>query len=72
MSNFGFLEGHDTRLATLGALAERYFRNDPSTAIVKLRQFAEFLAKLVAAHRAVYLGERETFEEYCAACRSSG
>jgi type I restriction enzyme, R subunit len=49
-SNFGFLEGHDVRLATFGAQAERYFRDDPPTAIVKLRQFAELLAKLVAAH----------------------
>ena len=63
MSNFGFLERHDVRLATLGALAERYFRDDPPTAIVKLRQFAEFLAKLIAAHHALYIGERETFEE---------
>jgi hypothetical protein len=39
--NFGFLQGHDQRLATLGAQAERYFRDDPSTAIVKLRQFSE-------------------------------
>ena len=61
--NFGFLQGHDQRLATLGAQAERYFRDDPSTAIVKLRQFAELLAKLIAAHHALYLGERETFEE---------
>ena len=63
MSNFGFLLRQDARLSTLGAQAERYFRDDPSTAIVKLRQFAEFLAKLVAAHHALYLGERETFEE---------
>ena len=62
-SNFGFLEGHYARLATFGAQAERYFRDDPPTAIVKLRQFAELLAKLVAAHHALYLGERETFDE---------
>jgi type I restriction enzyme, R subunit len=62
-SNFGFLEGHDVRLATFGAQAERYFRDDPPTAIVKLRQFAELLAKLIAAHHALYLGERETFDE---------
>ena len=61
--NFGFLREHDVRLATLGALAERYFREDPSTAIVKLRQFAELLAKLVAAHHALYLDERESFED---------
>jgi type I restriction enzyme, R subunit len=61
--NFGFLGIHDSRLAALGAQAERYFRDDPSTAIIKLRQLAELLAKLVAAHHALYLGDRETFEE---------
>ena len=61
--NFGFLQGHDDRLTAMGAQAERYFRDDPSTAIVKLRQFAELLAKLIAAHHALYLGERETFED---------
>lgn len=60
--NFAFLEAHDRRLAILGALAERYFRDDPSTAIVKLRQFAELLAKIIAAHHAVY-DEQETFEQ---------
>lgn len=68
MSNFGFVERHDVRLATLGALAERYFRDDPPTAIVKLRQFAEFLAKLIAAHHALYIGERDTFEETLRPC----
>lgn len=61
--NFGFLGEHDVRLAVLGGFAEQYFRDDPSTAIVKLRQFAELLAKLIAAHHAIYRDERETFEE---------
>ena len=47
----------------LGALAERYFRDDPGTAIFKLRQFAELLSKTIAARHALYLGERETFED---------
>ncbi|RWM02184.1 type I restriction-modification system endonuclease [Mesorhizobium sp.] len=62
-ANFGFLAEHDARLASLGASAERYFRDDPSTAIVKLRQFAELMAKLMAAHQATYRDQRETFEE---------
>jgi type I restriction enzyme, R subunit len=62
-SNFAFLAGHDPQLVQLGALAERYFRDDPGTAIFKLRQFAELLAKTVAARHALYLGERETFED---------
>ena len=62
-SNFAFLSAHDAQLAQLGALAERYFRDDPGTGIFKLCQCAELLSKTVAAHHALYLGERETFEE---------
>ncbi len=60
--NFRFLSVHDARLVELAALAERYFRDDPATAIFKLRQFAELLAKLIAARHATYEGERESFE----------
>jgi type I restriction enzyme, R subunit len=63
ISNFSFLKAQDAQLAQLGALAERYFRDDPGTAVFNLRQFAELLSKTVAAHHALYLGERETFEE---------
>ena len=62
-SNFAFLSVHDPVLAQLGALAERYFHDDPATAIFKLRQFAELLSKTVAACHALYLGEGESFEE---------
>jgi type I restriction enzyme R subunit len=62
-SNFAFLGVHDPQLVQVGALAERYFRDDPGTAIFKLRQFAELLSKSVAARHALYLGERETFED---------
>lgn len=62
-SNFTFLKAQDAQLSQLGALAERYFRDDPGTAVFKLRQFAELLSKTIAAHHALYVGERETFEE---------
>src|SRR3954464_4853593 len=62
-ANFDFLCNHDPTLVRLGGLAERYFRDDPSTALVKLRQFIELLSKLIAAHHALYIGERETFED---------
>jgi type I restriction enzyme R subunit len=62
-NNFAFLGVYDKRLVTLGGLAERYFRDDPSTAIVKLRQFADLTAKMIAARQGAYEGERETFEE---------
>jgi type I restriction enzyme R subunit len=61
--NFGFLGVHDALLAQLGALAERYFRDDPGTATIKLRQLAELLAENIAARHALYQGERENFEE---------
>jgi type I restriction enzyme R subunit len=62
-SNFAFLTLHDAQLAQLGALAERYFRDDPGTSIFKLRQFAELLSKMIAARHALYLDVRETFED---------
>ena len=62
-SNFTFLKAQDAQLAQLGALAERYFRADPVTAVFKLRQFAELLSKTIAARHALYIGERETFED---------
>jgi type I restriction enzyme R subunit len=48
-ANFNFLGQHDVQLVRLGALAERYFRDDPNTCLIKLRQFGEVLAQLVAA-----------------------
>lgn len=47
----------------LGALAERYFQGDPATALIKLRQFAELLAKTVAAKNAAYVDTRERFDD---------
>ncbi|MDE3796449.1 type I restriction-modification system endonuclease [Sinorhizobium meliloti] len=61
--NFEFLRAHDNQLANLGGFAESYFRTDPSTSIFKLRQFAELMAKMIAARHASYRDERETFEE---------
>lgn len=48
--NFGFLAAHDKLLVSQGALAERYFADDPVTALIKLRQFAETLAQHTAAN----------------------
>ena len=39
--NFAFLAVHDPQFVRLGALAERYFADDPSTSLIKLRQFGE-------------------------------
>ncbi|MGA2636197.1 hypothetical protein [Methylocella sp.] len=46
-SNFTFLKPHDDQLVRLGALAERYFHDDPNTCLIKLRQFGELLAQVL-------------------------
>jgi type I restriction enzyme, R subunit len=48
-ANFDFLGKLDAQLVRLGALAERYFKEDPNTCLIKLRQFGEVLAQLTAA-----------------------
>lgn len=62
-SNFNFLEPHDARFVHLGALAERYFADDPSTTLFKLRQLAELMARQVAARTANYKGAEESFAD---------
>eukprot|EP01035_Chromulina_nebulosa_P044465 gene44465-biopygen30526 len=47
--NFDFLRGNGLQLFRLAAQAEHYFRTDPNTTLIKLRQFAELLAKEVGA-----------------------
>lgn len=49
-ANFDFLSSQDAQLVRLGALAERYFKDDPNTCLIKLRQFGELLAQLTAAN----------------------
>lgn len=58
-SNFHFLGEHDQQLVRLGMLAERYFSDDPNTALLKLRQFAELLAQIVAARVGEYVSSEE-------------
>lgn len=60
-ANFGFLAGHDPLLAKLPVLAEKYFADDPVTAIEKLRQFGEHVAAKVAAHAGVHVPGEEQF-----------
>src|SRR5579863_9495733 len=48
-ANFDFLGTHEAQLVRLGGLAERYFKDDPNTSLIKLRQFGEVLAQLTAA-----------------------
>ncbi|HEX3917500.1 MAG TPA: type I restriction-modification system endonuclease [Caulobacteraceae bacterium] len=48
-ANFEFLKAGDAQLFRLAAQGEGYFRIDPNTCVMKLRQFAELMAKEVAA-----------------------
>jgi len=58
-TNFGHLESHDEQLVRLGMLAERYFADDPNTALLKLRQLTELLAQLVASKVGLYTSPEE-------------
>jgi type I restriction enzyme R subunit len=53
-ANFGFLRQHDPQIVKLAALAEQFFHSDSNTCIIKLRQYAERLAKLIAANTGLY------------------
>jgi type I restriction enzyme, R subunit len=58
-ANFSFLTVHDVQLVRLGALAERYFKEDPVTCLIKLRQYGETLAQLVAAKSGLFRDTQE-------------
>lgn len=58
-ANFQFLQSQDVQLVRLGALAERFFREDPNTCIIKLRQFGELLAQLTAAKTGLFTSTDE-------------
>jgi len=53
-ANFGFLRQHDQQIVKLAALAEQFFHSDSNTCIIKLRQYAERLTKLIAANTGLY------------------
>src|SRR3954453_19028171 len=48
--NFQFLAAHHRFLVRYAAQAERYLFDDPSTALFKVRQFAELLAQQPCAY----------------------
>ena len=62
-TNFAFLAVHDAALVRLCEQAQGYFRDDPSTTVVKLRQFAELLSRLIVARDGADVDERTTLEE---------
>jgi type I restriction enzyme, R subunit len=59
-SNFAPLQEYDAQLLRLGMLAERYFPDDPSTTLLKLRQLTELLAQLVATKVGLYQSPEES------------
>jgi type I restriction enzyme R subunit len=58
-ANFEFLAVHTPQLTRLGGLAERYFKDDPNTCLIKLRQFCEVLAQLTAARAGLFTSPEE-------------
>lgn len=58
--NFAYLRLHDAQLVKIGTLAEKYFKDDPVTCLIKLRQFGELLAQLVAANVGLYTNPDES------------
>lgn len=50
MSNFAFLSSTWPVLAGLGELAEKNLHHDPNTSLIKLRMFAEVMAKYLFAY----------------------
>jgi type I restriction enzyme R subunit len=55
MSNFGFLEKSEPHLHLIASRIERYLEDDPVTAIVKVRQLGEAIAKLTAAQLGIHI-----------------
>ena len=70
--NFAFLAKHDELLVRYGAQAERYVFDDPNTAIIKLRQFSEVLAKHAAARTGLYLSTEDSFAVVLSRLQDSG
>ncbi len=70
--NFSFLEANAQRLARLATLAERYFADDPAGALIKLRSFAELMAKEMAARNAVLPPASPTFDQVLSVLRARG
>jgi type I restriction enzyme, R subunit len=69
-SNFRFLRDCDARLFRLTTLAEQYAFSDPAAALVKLRQFGEFLAKDIAARHAMLPDPTISFDDVLRALRA--
>lgn len=63
ISNFSALREREPQLFRLGALAERYFADDPNTCHIKLRQFSELTAQLTATRLGIGLAPDDSHAE---------
>lgn len=70
--NFGHLATVVPLLALHGAKAERYVFEDPSVALVKLRQFGEVLAQEAAARTGLYTSPTEAQADLLRRIRDEG
>ncbi|MGA0530784.1 hypothetical protein [Hansschlegelia sp. KR7-227] len=71
-ANFTFLEASSAQLARLGALPEWSLHVDPPTSILKIRQFTEELARLVAARQDALSASGEGFAEILTRLQRAG
>ncbi|MDC0310571.1 type I restriction-modification system endonuclease, partial [bacterium] len=71
-SNFTHIATYDKALFRLSSNAERYFPDDPNTALIKLRQFGELLAQQVASRFGLYAGSEESQLELLRRMESNG
>ena len=72
LTNFAHLEQHDEQLLRLGMLAEKYFAEDPNTCLLKVRQLAELLAKLIAVQTGQFVAPEESQYELLRRLQDSG
>ncbi len=70
--NFGHLYALDPGLVDFGARAERYVFDDPTVALIKLRQFGEQLAQQAAAYTGMYTSTDEKQHDLLRRLRERG
>lgn len=61
--NFDFLSEDSPQLARLASLAEHYFIEDAPSCLIKLRQFAELMAKDIAARHGLLTEYQSSFDD---------
>jgi type I restriction enzyme, R subunit len=70
--NFGFLAKRYPQLERIGALGERYFSDDPVVSLIRVRQFGEALAQLVAARSGLFNDANEPQADLLRRLRTDG